>query len=846
MRLRIYAVMEAGKGYVRKVHRDERGAISVLVLLMFWCLIAILGLVMDTTEEAYRREQIQTAADTAAHAASTWVARTGNAITAQNMVICQDASAESIWRGVPPTDQAINARLTGEITAANQMKQQQTLQDLQQRLQTQLTQIGTDYQLTMDAWNNLSTGNGANFATPTEQMNFANSLRQAKSAMGWTLNTYINGATPPILDPLAPVRPGPPGPNGEGLAQVIAAWKPLSNENAILDYIINFINTQEMPVKTAFEARTAYAVGQPVSAQMATHEAEVFANEMEMLSGVAVTVEAQRAQIADFYQTDITLATLKNSPGNAGPAAVTAPYMAASDVTAVTGHVDLIRTAYPMETAKAGLNPVVTIDGISPHTDANRIWHPDLVAVTPAGLRGQYPTLKPAYTVSADFPDGWGHIRTMPLERYFQQRVNSDKQELDQTFMVPLDNLRQQTLAAAIRQMLGIPNGNVNIASLPGTIPDDQAEPNPPLPPLPPGTPPPPTPPERFDPIFVLPRLTAPANATAAYRTQVDLYNTNGAKITADVRTLRTLMTNFTFFFQRFITPFASETWQTNVNSAAAGVLDTLGQNKQFVVLSTYGLRPIPDWAKPGMFDSAASSIENQLVTIALTGVSQAIMQDLRSSNPGGFGGGILDASYLQTVLTGAYTAEAAQVADAIVRPVAHQIAQEIAAEWVNRPWPYEITPPDMPVPPVRGVMPDERKLQFSVLAAARQTDANAPKLLLTKIFGTDSGKIVAYAQAESFNWMEFNAEDGAQVYDQVISVPELVYRVRTSRFSGFVGSPRGWRVGSLAGWSWRARLSYSDALYEALEVNQDLNAYLNDAGISSPSRGALDEINLH
>jgi hypothetical protein len=79
-----------------------------------------------------------------------------------------------------------------------------------------------------------------------------------------------------------------------------------------------------------------------------------------------------------------------------------------------------------------------------------------------------------------------------------------------------------------------------------------------------------------------------------------------------------------------------------------------------------------------------------------------------------------------------------------------------------------------------------------------------------------------------------------------VISVPELVYRVRTSRFSGFVGSPRGWRVGSLAGWSWRARLSYSDALYEALEVNQDLNAYLNDAGISSPSRGALDEINLH
>jgi len=52
---------------------------------------------------------------------------------------------------------------------------------------------------------------------------------------------------------------------------------------------------------------------------VAAHESEVYQNELAMVNLLPDSVEVQRAQFADFYKTDITLATLKNSPANAGP-----------------------------------------------------------------------------------------------------------------------------------------------------------------------------------------------------------------------------------------------------------------------------------------------------------------------------------------------------------------------------------------------------------------------------------------------------------------------------------------------------------------------------------------------
>jgi hypothetical protein len=848
-------------------HRDTRGAIAILVLLMIWCLVGIIGLVWNTIEESRQRAAVQTAADSAAHAAAAWMARTGNAINAQNMVICQDASAEAVWRGITPTNQALTARLDGEVALALQMKQQQGLVAQQRRIQAQIQQIANDNQLILDALANLRTGSGANFATPAEQITFFNQLRQADSARRWVMDTYMNGAAPPVLDPGAPPRPGPPGPNGEGLVRVVNNWQPTAGEDAILDYIINFIMTQEKPIQAAFQTRTAPAAAQPLDQIMAAHQASVYATQLAMVQELAAAVEAQRQQLADFYRCDITLATLRNSPGNAGPAAVMAPYVPASAILPVNGYVDSIRARYAAQAAAAGLPPSITIDGISPHTDQSnvtgqitdkaQIWHPGIIVNVPVSLSSLYPGLAASYNVSAAFPGGWGHLFAMPLERYFQQRVQADLQEHNQAYMVPLDQARSVTLAQAIRQMLGVPNnGNVNIADLPGTIPDDQAEPY--IPPVvPPGQTAPPPPPPRYDPLFVLPRLTAPANASAAYRAQVDLYNTHGARLTGDVRSLRTMISSYAQYFQRFITPFAANAWQTSVNVGAAEVLLNLGQRRQFMVLSTYGLRPIPDWARPGMYDSAVANIENQVLTIAMLTVASSITRDLVASNPAGGGGGILDPAYLQTVLTGQYAGQGAQVADALIRPAAHQIAVEIASEWVSRPWAYEITPPSLPVPPSRGMIPYERKAEFSLLAAARQTDATAPRLILPAIFGGDTTPLVAYAQGEMFNWMEFNDTYGAQPYDQITRAPEIVYRISTANFNNFVGAPRGWRVASMGGWEWRARLSLSDALtpftdpvrginFDALQQNSEFRQYLLDSGISNFDSGAINELNLH
>jgi hypothetical protein len=667
----------------------------------------------------------------------------------------------------------------------------------------------------------------------------------------WVYNTYVMGKIPAVVDANAPPRPGPPGPNGEGLAQIIQTWQPARNENEILDYIINYINTTEFPIVRAFESRTAPATAQAIDGMMAAHEAEVYQNELAMAANLAATIETQRQQMADFYKTDITLATLQNQAGSPGPAAVNAPLMPAQNVPGVTGYTDAIRTAFPNETLLAGLSPTFDIDPINVHVHNAIIWHPDMPAPVPDDLRAQYPSLRPTYSMHVNLHDfnnrpiGWGEFWAMPLEHYVHQRVNSDAVILNTDYMAALDKARSGPLAQAIRVMLGLPNnGNINITDLPGRLPDDRAEPN-----IPPIVPPDPIPPPRYDQINVMPKITAPANATAAFRAQVALYNQHAGAYTGAVRTLRGTIMSYTAFFNRFTTGFAQDTWQTMVNRLCLQVLETLGQKKQFLVLSTYGLRPIPAWAQPGMFDSATAAIENQIMLVSIQPVAQAIVQDLQNADPKNLGAGILDQQFKNTVTYNGYIGQATQIADAILRPTAHQVAMRLATEWVNRPWPYEITPPAVPVPPFRGINPDERRHDYTVLAAARQTDATAPHRLLPTIFGADSGQLAAYGQGETFNWMEFNASyGGGERFDEVVTIPEIVYRTGAfSTFHGFVGAPRGWRVDSLGGWNWRTRLSLSDTLYDALGLNDELREYLQDAGINQPSSGApLDEINLH
>jgi hypothetical protein len=254
----------------------------------------------------------------------------------------------------------------------------------------------------------------------------------------------------------------------------------------------------------------------------------------------------------------------------------------------------------------------------------------------------------------------------------------------------------------------------------------------------------------------------------------------------------------------------------------------------------------------------------------AMQTVQPAILADMTRANVRGAGQGILDAYQEQLVLSGVYTADAAAIAQQIMEPAASQIAVDVAREWLNRPWPYEITPPDGPVPPVRGIGPEERKILYSVVAASRQGESTAPRTILPTLFRTDESKLIAYAQAEMFSFSEFDPQFGGGArYDQVTRINEIVYRVGTARFTGVFPAPRAWRVATIGGWQWRARLSLSDALvpfhdphprealsllydpsgrtdYALFDQNSELRQYFNDAGIDNPNAGGLREINLH
>ena len=103
----------------RAVHRDERGAIGFLVLFIMFALLGLMAMVWNTGDLATKRQQIQNAADADAHAAEIWTARTANLLSATNMLICENGSAEAIYRSVQPTATSIGNELTNERNRAN-------------------------------------------------------------------------------------------------------------------------------------------------------------------------------------------------------------------------------------------------------------------------------------------------------------------------------------------------------------------------------------------------------------------------------------------------------------------------------------------------------------------------------------------------------------------------------------------------------------------------------------------------------------------------------------------------------------------------------------------------------
>ncbi len=103
------------------LHHDQRGNIGVLLLFIILAFFGLLGMIWNTAEFGTRKQNVQNAADSAANGAQMWVARSFNMISATNMLMCENGSAQAIQASVVPTATAVQSRLNSEQATANRL-----------------------------------------------------------------------------------------------------------------------------------------------------------------------------------------------------------------------------------------------------------------------------------------------------------------------------------------------------------------------------------------------------------------------------------------------------------------------------------------------------------------------------------------------------------------------------------------------------------------------------------------------------------------------------------------------------------------------------------------------------
>jgi hypothetical protein len=852
------------KRWLRQFHENQHGAIGVLMLLTVWCLVAVIAMLWNTAEYSKRRQQVQNAADAAAHDSALWMSRTLNVVAGQNMAICRDASAEAIWRaaistgGDPnltppyPKSGSLYNELARELRDAQNGRD--PIRGLQAQLNSAVTRVELDYELTTIDLQAISPAATDDlFSNAQSKKDFLTKVRQANSALNWVEKTYVEGTASSV-----PSRPGPPGPNGEGLLQLVHNWHiSVDKEQAIFNLIISFIDGSEMPVVQSFQDKILPATSQPLPGILQAHEAKLFAEQQNERDSAPLAIDQQvhsspvgrpasTNNVEDHYNAKITLATIKqqvdepmvtdtpavaggstgSTPlGLAGSGTASAPVITPMEVdaTAGQGYVDTIRERYPEEAAAANLPITFDIDPISPHTiahtsmdaDGNQqqwedatIWHPNVTIPWSLGT----------FTVQCNVPGGWGHIWLMPLERELDTRIANDQQDLRNDYMVTLDNLRWTStdtgdLAHQIWAMQNLPL-TPQIASLPASLIDDTQNNS-----------------GGYDSIQVLPSLQPPTHTTTDFTHLLTKYNADKGTYLSQVNQLRTLLLLYVSAYEEYYNPFAVNQWIGAVNTALDIVrganVDVPGllQQGTYMTLATYKLRPIPGWAKDSMHSTIQQDISDYIMYMNI---------------PRLVGGNLSFANVL--------------AARAALQGPAYQVAGEIADEWVNRPWPYEIAPPGThtptdhntdtsPLAVPAGMTHDDRQHFFSILAVAVDNERVRP--LMANIFG-QAAPMIAYAQGEAFNWMNFNTGYGGnESFDNPSYTVNHLWAI--SDFKE-IGCPRGWRLSTTGGWNWQPRLAISDTLSEAAQpqLNSDVRALLEKAGLSTDDDDSLSEINLH
>ena len=251
----------------------------------------------------------------------------------------------------------------------------------------------------------------------------------------------------------------------------------------------------------------------------------------------------------------------------------------------------------------------------------------------------------------------------------------------------------------------------------------------------------------------------------------------------------------------------------------------------------------IPDWAQSGMHDDVHQYVYQQIYSQNIGPLTQELRTavaglGLWRAVRGNPSQGRRERRGRARGATGPATGTGVCESERRARPpewiaqqAANRIAGEVADEWIARPWPYEITPPPQPVPPTCGLTDDDRQHYFTFLAGARTNDQSSPRPVLTQLFPADSKPMVAFAQGENFNWMEFNGNYGAgDSYDRY-----LPFRPRRHG-----RLPRPWRLSTTGGWNWQPRLALSDALYQAIQDGSEFRDFSTRAASAAMTKTPL------
>lgn len=818
----------------RRLHADDRGNLGVLLLLTIWALVVLLAMVWNSGEYATRRRHVQLAADSAAHAGNLWVARTTNLTASSNLVMSQNASAEVILRSIVPTRIAIQGRFVREGERARQLQRGSRQGDPEQGVpdcehfeeligfaawagkgrgdlrQTELTGLTPDVQRALEQVLPL-------LPPPQRQQltrDFADALSQNGIALRWIMEGYI----------------GLSGGGGASPATIPAAGAAVPLGPPVRDWITNDVRPRLADILRTLQVQQAWhdrwvAQTNPALAttvdQLRQVRLDIFDHQQQIRGMTPAVVQEQRDVLAALYKVETT-ASVPGRPTSASePALMTAPVDPA-DQPPGESHLDGIRQRYPDATERrwGSPSPQVLIDPVNVNVDESVIWHPGFT-VPVAGIVLQEQIYRGSIGISGGL---WGRIPCAPLNRYVNDRVYRDREGL-RAEPRAIDEERT-SLRSRIHPVPSPPD----ITALPQQLDILDVAGNPIR--LPP----------RQIPTIPLPASLAPANRSAieAMNNQVQDFNRELHDFVSDLRALGALVERMHGNVERLTNTasvrFADNAWLRHVDSNRDLVLRRMGYDKHFMVLSTYQLRKIPDWATAEMREDVRRHVFELLYARHIEPATRRMIRELEQWALGVLGvnvppGGPGRAAIRNQARQFAQQAGPPAARNA-VRMAAEVVAREVADEWVRRPWPYEIAPPEEPVPPTRGLTDFERKRHFTSLAAALTTEDSGTRSLLGKYFNQDPGPLVAFAQGEIFNWMEFDDNYGAgDRYD----------RITFYGHGDMGGSPRPWRLASPGGWNWEPRLAQSDALGEAMAAGSHFREFFEKGGVNANGETAHD-----